>query len=82
LAADAVPDIFQAVNGSKPLRAQSISRDQEYQRPVSGKSIPTNVAEDQKRIWLFPARLEKRKVWIPTALILACRRGSDLRWTA
>jgi len=64
-----------AFPGTLPLRAQSIPRDQVYQRPVSWASLPLNVADDQKRIWLFPARLEKKRVWIPTALILGAAAG-------
>jgi membrane-associated phospholipid phosphatase len=41
-----------------------------YERPVSWKLLLPNVAHDQERIWLFPARLEKKRNWIPAAAIL------------
>jgi membrane-associated phospholipid phosphatase len=41
-----------------------------FQRPVSWKLLPVNIAQDQQRIWLFPARLNKKRIWIPTAAIL------------
>ncbi len=41
-----------------------------YQRPVSlGRIIP-NVLDDQSKVWTFPTRLNKKRNWIPTALIL------------
>jgi membrane-associated phospholipid phosphatase len=41
-----------------------------YQRPVSlGRIIP-NIVDDQSKIWLFPAKLNKKKNWIPVAAIL------------
>ena len=41
-----------------------------YQRPVSlGRIIP-NIVDDQSKIWLFPAKLNKKRNWIPTAVIL------------
>ena len=41
-----------------------------YQRPVSlGRIIP-NIGADQSKIWLFPAKLNKKRNWIPTAVIL------------
>jgi len=41
-----------------------------YQRPVSlGRIIP-NIADDQSKIWLFPAKLNKKRNWIPVAAIL------------
>ena len=48
---------------------------QEYQRPVSWKELPTNILDDQKHIWLFPSRLERKRVWIPTAIILGATAG-------
>jgi membrane-associated phospholipid phosphatase len=59
----------------QPLGAQSTGQDQEYHRPVSWKDLPLNIAEDQKHIWLFPAKLEKKRVWIPTAVILGATAG-------
>ncbi len=41
-----------------------------YQRPVSlGRIIP-NIVDDQSKIWLFPAKLNKKRNWIPAAAIL------------
>jgi membrane-associated phospholipid phosphatase len=60
---------------SAALNAQSARQDQEYQRPVTWKDLPTNVLDDQKHIWLFPAKLEKKRVWIPTAIILGAAAG-------
>jgi membrane-associated phospholipid phosphatase len=41
-----------------------------YQRPVSlGRIIP-NIVDDQSKIWLFPAKLNKKRDWIPAAAIL------------
>jgi hypothetical protein len=41
-----------------------------YQRPVSlGRIIP-NIVDDQTKIWLFPAKLNKKRNWIPAAVIL------------
>jgi hypothetical protein len=41
-----------------------------YQRPVSlGRTIP-NIVDDQSKIWLFPAKLNKKRNWIPIAVIL------------
>ena len=41
-----------------------------YQRPVSlGRIIP-NIVDDQSKIWLFPAKLNKKRNWIPVAVIL------------
>jgi membrane-associated phospholipid phosphatase len=41
-----------------------------YQRPVSlGRIIP-NIVDDESKIWLFPAKLNKKRNWIPAAVIL------------
>jgi len=41
-----------------------------YQRPVSlGRIIP-NIVDDQSKIWLFPAKLNRKRNWIPAAAIL------------
>ncbi len=56
------PDSDSTSSTSQPVPA--------YQRPVSlGRIIP-NIVDDQSKIWLFPAKLNKKKGWIPTALIL------------
>ncbi len=39
-------------------------------RPISPGRIVPDVLEDQTKIWTFPARLNKKRNWIPTALIL------------
>jgi len=41
-----------------------------YQRPISPGRIIPNILDDQTRIWLFPAKLTKKRIWIPTAVIL------------
>ena len=41
-----------------------------YQQPVSlGRVIP-HIVDDQSKIWLFPAKLNKKRNWIPVAAIL------------
>jgi membrane-associated phospholipid phosphatase len=41
-----------------------------YQRSVSlGRIIP-NIVHDESKIWLFPAKLNKKKNWVPAAVIL------------
>jgi membrane-associated phospholipid phosphatase len=42
----------------------------QYERPVSWKSLVPNIADDQAKIWLFPAKPIKKRNWIPTAAIL------------
>ena len=39
-------------------------------RPVSSGRIVPNILDDQTKIWTFPTRLNKKRNWIPTALIL------------
>lgn len=41
-----------------------------YERPVSLGQLVPNIANDQSRIWLFPARLNKKRNWIPVVAIL------------
>ena len=41
-----------------------------YQRPVSLERIIPNIVDDQSKIWLFPAKLNKKRNWIPVAVIL------------
>jgi hypothetical protein len=42
-----------------------------FRQPVScWKLLSVNIAEDQKRIWLFPAKVNKKTNWIPTVTIL------------
>jgi membrane-associated phospholipid phosphatase len=42
----------------------------EFDRPVSWKLMLPNVGSDQKKIWLFPAKLTHRKYLIPTLVFL------------
>jgi len=37
---------------------------------VSLQRVIPNIVADQSRIWLFPARLNKKRNWIPAAVIL------------
>jgi membrane-associated phospholipid phosphatase len=46
------------------------SSQEDYDRPVSWKQIVPNILDDQKRIWLFPARVAKDHNWIPTVSIV------------
>jgi membrane-associated phospholipid phosphatase len=39
-------------------------------RTVSWIKLVPNVASDQKQIWTFPTKLEKKKYWIPAAAIV------------
>lgn len=41
-----------------------------FDRPVSLKLLVPNILSDQQRIWLFPARLAKRRTLIPTVAVL------------
>jgi membrane-associated phospholipid phosphatase len=40
-------------------------------RPVSWKTLIPNVANDQKRMWMFPAQAIQGKHWAPTLAVLA-----------
>jgi hypothetical protein len=40
-----------------------------FQRPVSRKLLPVKIAEVQKRICIFPPRLNKMTSWIPADAI-------------
>jgi len=40
-----------------------------YQRPVSLGRIFPNIVDDQSKIWLFPAKLNKKRNWVPAAVI-------------
>jgi membrane-associated phospholipid phosphatase len=57
------------------LRAENSPQEEAYQRPVSWRDMPTNILDDQKHIWLFPAQLERKRVWIPTLLVLGATAG-------
>lgn len=41
-----------------------------YERPVSWTMLPRNLVSDQKRVWTFPAKLGRKRVWIPAAVVL------------
>ena len=60
--------------GAGYARAQSPAADA-YERPVSWKQLPGNFVDDQKHIWEFPTKLGKKRVWIPTAIILGTTAG-------
>src|SRR6266480_3488673 len=38
------------------------------ERDVSWRTLPQNVLQDQKDIWLFPVQLGKGRHWLPTLL--------------
>lgn len=44
-------------------------------RSVSWREIIPNIADDQKQIWTFPARLTHDHYWIPTLAVLAITAG-------
>ena len=44
-------------------------------RAVSLKLLVPNIVNDQKRIWLFPAKVAKGHDWIPTAAIVGTTAG-------
>jgi membrane-associated phospholipid phosphatase len=46
-----------------------------YERPVSWKQIISNLASDQKRIWLFPIKVFEGQDLIPTASIIGVTAG-------
>ena len=39
------------------------------ERDVSWRTLPQNVLQDQKDIWLFPVQLGKGRHWLPTLLV-------------
>jgi membrane-associated phospholipid phosphatase len=50
--------------------APAAQPDPPYQRPVSVGQIVPNIVDDQAKIFLFPAKLNKKRIWIPAAVIL------------
>ncbi len=40
------------------------------ERPISWKQFPSNFAQDQKRLWLFPKSLAQGKHWEPAAAFI------------
>jgi len=44
-------------------------------RPVSWKTLVSNIASDQKRIWLFPLKLGEQNHWIPAASVVGATAG-------
>jgi membrane-associated phospholipid phosphatase len=57
-----------AQNPEAPAASQPAPGDSD--RPVSWKLLPSNLLSDQKRIWLYPLRLNHPRNWIAPALIL------------
>jgi len=47
----------------------------EPDRQVSLRTLPANLLDDQKEIWLFPGTLAKGKHWIPTVTIVGVTSG-------
>lgn len=47
----------------------------ETSRDVSWKRITPNILEDQKAIWLFPAKIPHKRIWIPVAIVLGATAG-------
>jgi membrane-associated phospholipid phosphatase len=44
-------------------------------RPVSWRSLAPNILSDNKQIWTFPAKLNHRRVWLPTLAIVGLTAG-------
>lgn len=44
-------------------------------RPVSWKLLLPNLLSDQQTVWTFPARLGRKRNWVPTVSILAVAAG-------
>jgi membrane-associated phospholipid phosphatase len=44
-------------------------------RAVSWRTLPTNILQDQKRIWLFPVSLAHGKGWLPAIAIVGLTAG-------
>jgi membrane-associated phospholipid phosphatase len=49
--------------------------DRSSDREVSWRTLPRNFLQDQKAIWLFPARLTKGRYWLPTIAIAGATAG-------
>jgi membrane-associated phospholipid phosphatase len=58
--------VLMAIGFSSLLLAQD-----DFGRPVSWKELAPNIANDQKRIWTYPARAFKRQNILPTVAFLA-----------
>jgi membrane-associated phospholipid phosphatase len=52
------------------MPAQTSVPPPDFDRPVSWKLMLPNIGSDQKKIWLFPAKLTHRKYLIPTLAFL------------
>ena len=50
--------------------ASSPAASSAFDRPVSWRKLLPNLADDQKQIWTFPARVVQGKNWIPAAAVL------------
>jgi len=44
-------------------------------RSVSWTKLAPNILSDQKQIWTFPAKLRRRKYWIPAAAVVGVTAG-------
>lgn len=60
------------ISGQTPSAGQ---RTLDYDRPVSWKLLLPNILCDQKRIWLFPARLAQDGNWIATVSVVGATAG-------
>lgn len=61
------PDAPAPFSGPEPRR--------QYDRPVSWKLIAPNILNDQKAIWLFPAKVTRDHNWIPALSIAGATAG-------
>jgi membrane-associated phospholipid phosphatase len=44
-------------------------------RPISWSKLVPNIASDQRQIWTFPRKLNRKKVWIPAVAIVGVTAG-------
>src|SRR5579864_7386765 len=58
-----------------PAAAPDVSPAPDFERPVSWKQLLPNIAQDQKRIWLFPLGLGHAKRWIPAVAVVGAVAG-------
>jgi PAP2 superfamily len=64
--------------GTAKLRAQDLPAASSSERDANWKSLPKNTLSDQKRIWLFPARLARGHAWKPAAAVVVATAGLGL----
>jgi membrane-associated phospholipid phosphatase len=55
----------------QPSQSNQSSPTAQYERPVRWRTLIPNIADDQKRIWLFPTQPVRGKHWVPTLAVLA-----------